>query len=74
MYLAMRALSLLLLQVFLATACFATPTKRQSPGVPASAVPTIPAGLDSQGTTTLTFVTLAVGTYNASCSDTGTYT
>ncbi|KAF8260266.1 hypothetical protein EI94DRAFT_1749061 [Lactarius quietus] len=72
MNIAMRALLLLLLQVFLATACFATPSKRQ--GVPAGAVPFIPTGLGPQPTTNLAFVTLAVGMYNASCSDTsGTY-
>ncbi|KAF8260270.1 hypothetical protein EI94DRAFT_1749075 [Lactarius quietus] len=68
----MRALSLFLLQVFLATACFATPSKRQ--GVPASAVPSFPTGLGPQPTTSLTFVTLAVGTYNASCdTETGSF-
>ncbi|KAF8260268.1 hypothetical protein EI94DRAFT_1749069 [Lactarius quietus] len=68
----MRSLSLLLLRVFLATACFATPSKRQ--GVPASAVPSFPRGLGPHPNTSLTFVTLAIGTYNASCSDTsGTY-
>ncbi|KAF8260885.1 hypothetical protein EI94DRAFT_866251 [Lactarius quietus] len=68
----MRLLSLL--PLFLVAPCFAMPSKRQSLGVPASAMTIIPPGLGPQPTTSIKFVALVVGVASSTCnSTTGTF-